>query len=236
MHRRARRAMVRAGLRRARSEARRYRGSGRVRRLDETLSELLSVLALAHLYRLHGKTAEAIASLREGVKCTLEADEEKYRPESVCYESALFSYRNGSHDLTLTICDNWERYVQAQGYGEKSYHAIRAALLLATGRQQEADQEVARAVQENRKSRRGRTTYRPWSEPSRHATGISSMRRASACRTIPSSSTRSNRLNGSMTVTARRETMRYEGTNRLVAWSHQLDALGGLICGSASEV
>ena len=43
--------------------------------------------------------------------------------------------------------------MQAQGYGEKSYHAIRAASLLATGRQQEADQEVARAVQENREDK-----------------------------------------------------------------------------------
>ncbi len=108
--------------------------------------------ALADLYRQHGKTAEAIASLREGVKCTL-AVEEKYIPEFVCYESALFTYRNGCRDLTHTICDNWERYVHAQGYGEKSYHAIRAASFLATGRQQEADQEVTRAVQENRKSK-----------------------------------------------------------------------------------
>jgi tetratricopeptide (TPR) repeat protein len=108
--------------------------------------------AVAQVYRQHGRTAEALAALREGVKHTLAGrnDEETHGPESECYESALFAFRKGRPDLALSICDKWEQYVQAQGYGERSYYAIRAASYLATGRQPEAVQEVARAVQENR--------------------------------------------------------------------------------------
>jgi tetratricopeptide (TPR) repeat protein len=108
--------------------------------------------AVAQIYRQHGKTAEALAALREGLTHTLERrnDEETYGPEYACYESALFAYRNGRHDLALAICARWEQYVQAQRYGERSYHAVRAASYLATGRHSEALQEVARAVRENR--------------------------------------------------------------------------------------
>jgi hypothetical protein len=111
--------------------------------------------ALAQLYRQHGKTAEALAAIGEGVKHTSDVrnDEEIYSTEAICNEAALFTYRNGRHDLILAICDKWERFVQAQGYGDASYHAMRAATYLATGRQPEAAQEVDRAVRANEKSR-----------------------------------------------------------------------------------
>ena len=97
------------------------------------------------------KGPRALAALSEGLKHTLDGrnDEETYGPESECYESALFAYRSGRHDLVLAICDKWEQYVHAQGYGEESFHALRAASLLATGRQPEAALEVARAIQAN---------------------------------------------------------------------------------------
>ena len=107
--------------------------------------------ALALLERRHGKNAEALSALREAVKHTLDArrDEETDGPQSDCYDSALFAYRNGQHDLALSICDKWEQYVQGQGYGDQSYHALRAASYLARGRQPEAVREVARAIQAN---------------------------------------------------------------------------------------
>jgi tetratricopeptide (TPR) repeat protein len=103
---------------------------------------------IAQLYRQHGKVPEALAALSEGLEHTLDGtnDDETYGPESDCYQSALFAYRSGRHDLALAICDKWEQYVQARGYGEESYHALRAASFLATGRQPEAKLEIARAV------------------------------------------------------------------------------------------
>ena len=110
--------------------------------------------AISVLYRIHGRSIEALAALDDAVKHSLSAsDENLYSPEYFSYESALFAYRNGRHDLALSICDKWEHFVQTRGYGERSYHALRGAANLAAGRQADALQKVTRALQVDRESK-----------------------------------------------------------------------------------
>jgi hypothetical protein len=110
--------------------------------------------ALAYLHRQHGKTADALAALREAAKYPLHAkDELPFSPEYFGYDSALFAYRNSQHDLALSICDAWEHYVKSHGYGDRSFHAVRAAAYLATDRQPAAAREVAHALEAYREHR-----------------------------------------------------------------------------------
>ncbi len=110
--------------------------------------------AIALVHRMHGQSAEALAALREAVRYPLNADDEGfYMPEYYGLDSALFAYQSGQPELALSICDNWERCVRAKGWGEESYHAIRAAAYLALGRQSDAAREAAKAVAANRQSK-----------------------------------------------------------------------------------
>ncbi len=151
--------------------------------------------AVAQIYRQHGKTAEALAALREGLTHTLERrnGEETYGPEYACYESALFAYRNGRHDLALAICDRWEQYVKrsATASGAITRSALRRISRRAGTRRRYRRLPALFGRIENTK--RGRTIYQPWSKPSKYATGASSTNPASFGRTTQSSSTRSSR-------------------------------------------
>ena len=67
-------------------------------------------------------------------------------PEYFCFSAAAYACKMQKYDLTLKLCDQWDRMVKAQRYGGNDSLAIRAGAYLGLGRIADAQAFARRAI------------------------------------------------------------------------------------------
>ncbi len=116
-----------------------------LRRWAEGNPSFASFSYLADLYRDMGQNASAIEALRRATQQAAIGDTLTYVEEALFYWTAVMAYDLDEFDLTITICDYWQHFSQAQGNGEASYYVIRAAANVAAGRFDQARADATAA-------------------------------------------------------------------------------------------
>src|SRR5205807_723208 len=110
---------------------------------------LSSYCDLAMLDREHGRDAEAMAAVREAAKLPLDGrGDGGFTPDHYAYFAARLAYRSREYPVAIAVCDRWEGLVVGRGWGEKGYHALRAASHLAAGDRGRAVRDAVLAVRE----------------------------------------------------------------------------------------
>ena len=104
---------------------------------------------LAMLDQEHDREAEAMEAVREATKHPLKGvGDGGFRPDYNAFYAARLAYRNRQYPVAFTVCDRWECFVNERGWGDKGYHALRAATYLAAGDKERAVRHAGLAVRE----------------------------------------------------------------------------------------
>ena len=80
---------------------------------------------LSCLYRLHDRVEDALNALKRASKYPLTSGGDRTE-DFVASDSYWYAYRNGSYQLAIKICDEWERVLQARGSDDEDYLVLRA--------------------------------------------------------------------------------------------------------------
>ncbi|MEZ6015336.1 MAG: hypothetical protein R3F49_09500 [Planctomycetota bacterium] len=100
--------------------------------------------------RQHHELDAALDALERAAIHTVvrDRDYDRYTPDYFCFTAAAYACRLQKPELTLRLCEQWDRMSKERGYGGKGDMALRAAAYLNLGRTSEAQACVRQAIEE----------------------------------------------------------------------------------------